>query len=472
MLVGLCASALAVSVSTTSLSVALPDLVRDVDAVPGQAPWIVNAYTVVLAALIIPCGVWGDRVGPRVPLLLGSACFGTGSVVCALSASPESLVCGRAVMGVGAAALLPLSSSTVARAFPGSERSRAVAIWAGVITLGAPLGLLVGASAAELGGWQTVFWANLPLVVVGAVLTSRARLSLPPAVGTPPLSLRRLALRAAGLVILSWGLAGPIGADSDGLGTVSTVTLGSAAVVAASARRRSGTGAWPLGPAGVRARTSYWCATVVAAVGNLLVAVTYFLVPLISAASHGADAAAISLVLVPGLAAGLVGNATANRLRRRWGDPAVVAAGFVLLAACFALAAVHSEPPSLTWLSGWVAVEGLGISLILLTAVDVALGCGSCSVSPGRLSAVTQTWRQMGVAVGVTLAGAAVVLHSTAGGQAPGVASSPGLLDATRSTAVVLLVVVLIAGVYAVLGLRLPAADGADGADGEGTGGR
>lgn len=442
--------------SNTSLAVALPELARDLGAAAHDLHRIVNAYAVTLAALIIPCGTWGDRVGPRVPLLLGGACLAVGSAWGALASGTDSLVVARMVMGVGAAALLSLSGATVARVFPGVERSRAVAAWAGVVTLGAPLGLVVGGVAVQVAGWRVIFWANLPLVLVGLVLTAR-RLPVWRPTQAPAASGGRLAARATGLVLVVGGLSRSAEGASLEPWPLAVVGLGLLCVAAASlGGRGSGRATWPPGATGLAARRSYWCATWIAAVASLAVAITFFLVPLLASARHEADAAAIALVLLPGLAIGLAGNAVTNRLRRRLGDPVVAASGLALVALCFGAAVLHPDPPSLSWLAVWVAAQGFGISLVLLTAVDVALGCSATSLVPGRWAAVTQTWRQVGGAVGVAACAAAIALGSPATGSAAGRQASRPLVDAAQGVAVAMVLVSLASTVLVLRALRTP----------------
>ncbi|NYE35351.1 hypothetical protein F4692_000455 [Nocardioides cavernae] len=457
--VGLCACALAVSMGSTSLAVALPELARQVDATPHELQWIVNAYTVTLAALIIACGTWADRAGPRVPLVVGGACLASGSTWGALATGTESLVAARVVMGLGAAALVPLSSSTVARVFTGTERSRALAVWAGVVTLGAPLGLLVGGVALHVAGWPVIFWANVPLVIAGSVMTAR-RLPVWQPTDAPVGNGLRMATRAVGLVLVVGGLAQSAVADSLDDVPLAAAVAGLLCVAMASLGGRVRNGAtWPAGPTGLAARRSYWCATCVAAVASLTVAITFFLVPLLSSALHGADCADIALVLLPGLAAGLAGNAVTNRLRRRLGDSVVAASGLGLVALCFGAAALHPESPSTSWSAAWVAAQGFGISLVLLTAVDVALGCSATSLVPARWAAVTQTWRQVGGAVGVASCAAAITLCSPPAGPRSGLGASRSLVDATQGLATAMALASLATAVYAVRALSFPMID-------------
>ena len=126
-----------------SLSVALPDLARDIGATQAQLQWIVNAYAVVFAGLLLPAGALGDRRGRKGVLLAGLAVFGAASAGAVFVDSPGALIALRTVSGVGAAMIMPMTLSIVTSVFPPEERAGAVGVWAGVAAAGAILSLLV-----------------------------------------------------------------------------------------------------------------------------------------------------------------------------------------------------------------------------------------------------------------------------------------------------------------------------------------
>ena len=142
----LAVSLLTVGLDLTVLSVAVPTLAVDLDASTTQLQWFGNAYTLALAALLLPAGLLGDRFGPKKLLLGALAVFGLASLWCAYSTSPGELIAARVLLGVGAAFLIPLSLSLLNVLFPPEERAKALTTWVMASFVGIPLGPL-------LGGW-------------------------------------------------------------------------------------------------------------------------------------------------------------------------------------------------------------------------------------------------------------------------------------------------------------------------------
>src|SRR5918997_4894756 len=150
--------ALATVVSAvSSLNVALPDLARDTGATPTELQWIVDAYARVFAGLLLPAGALGDRLGRRRVLLAGLGIFGIAAAAATTVDEPSTLIAIRAVMGLGAALIMPTTLSIITANFPSGERDRAVGAWAGVAGGSALLGLLVSGVVLELATWPWVF---------------------------------------------------------------------------------------------------------------------------------------------------------------------------------------------------------------------------------------------------------------------------------------------------------------------------
>ncbi len=150
--------ALATVVSAVaSLNVAIPSIARDTHASQTQLSWMVDAYALVFAALLLPAGALGDRYGRRKALLAGLAVFGAGSVAAMCYADAGWLIGMRAVLGVGAALVMPATLSTITSTFPPAQRARAVGTWAGVAGGSAILGLLTSGLVLEQWSWRSVF---------------------------------------------------------------------------------------------------------------------------------------------------------------------------------------------------------------------------------------------------------------------------------------------------------------------------
>jgi EmrB/QacA subfamily drug resistance transporter len=217
---------LAVFLDTTVLFVAFPDIVASFDTVaPTQLSWVLNGYTIVFAALLIPAGKFADRTGHKRVFIGGSVVFTFGSLLCALAPSANLLIAFRLVQAVGAAALIPSSLALVLRAFPPRKVPLAVAIWGSTGALAGALGPTLGAILVEVGSWHWVFLINIPIGLFTIVVGRRvlAESSDPDAVVPAPIGVVLIAAAAA-LISLgvvqsdSWGGSDPR--------TISAVTAG------------------------------------------------------------------------------------------------------------------------------------------------------------------------------------------------------------------------------------------------------
>jgi EmrB/QacA subfamily drug resistance transporter len=150
---------LLVITSMVALNAALPDLAVETSATQGQLTWIVDGYTLVLACLLLPAGAIGDRYGRRGALLVGLAVFGFASIAPVILDSPMQIIIARAVAGAGAAFIMPATLSLLTAAFPKSERNKAVGIWAGMASSGAVFGFLGTGILMHFFSWQSIFYA-------------------------------------------------------------------------------------------------------------------------------------------------------------------------------------------------------------------------------------------------------------------------------------------------------------------------
>jgi EmrB/QacA subfamily drug resistance transporter len=204
-LVVLAVSLLVISVGNTILNVALPTVQKELDASSSELQWIVDGYLLVYAGLLLAAGTLGDRFGRRRALTTGLLVFGLGSVLAALSDSSTTLIGSRALMGVGAAGIMPTTLSILTNIFPSEERPKAIAIWSAVAGMGVAIGPISGGWLIEHVDWRAIFLINLPAVaacLVGArVLVPESR---DPA--KPKLDAVGAGLSIAGLTALVWGL--------------------------------------------------------------------------------------------------------------------------------------------------------------------------------------------------------------------------------------------------------------------------
>jgi EmrB/QacA subfamily drug resistance transporter len=162
-----------VLLETTVVNVALPALERGLDASLAELQWTVNAFTLVLSALILLGGGLGDRFGRRRVYLVGVVWFAAASLLCGLAPSAEWLIAGRVLQGIGGALIVPGSLALIQASFHPDDRARAVGWWSGLSGMAGAAGPLVGGALVDAAGWRWVFLVNLPIAVVIAVLLAR-----------------------------------------------------------------------------------------------------------------------------------------------------------------------------------------------------------------------------------------------------------------------------------------------------------
>src|SRR3954468_2843324 len=219
----LCISLVMIVMANASLNVALPTLAEDLNTGASGLQWIVDAYALVFAGLLLTAGSLGDRYGRRLALNGGLIVFGAASLFAALSSSAGAVIGARAVMGVGAAFVMPATLSILAHVFPPKERPRAIAVWAGFAGVGVAMGGVVSGALLEEFWWGSIFIVNVVVVVIALVagffLIPRSREKI-----HAPLDPLGAVLSIVGLAALVYGI---IEAPDHGWGSTQTlVTFG------------------------------------------------------------------------------------------------------------------------------------------------------------------------------------------------------------------------------------------------------
>ena len=217
---------LATFLDTTILYVAFPDISATFEAAsPSTLSWVLNAYTIVFAALLIPAGKIADRVGHRRAFLLGSGGFTLASMACGLAPTIEFLIAVRVVQAIGAAMLIPASLALVMRAFPRERVPRAVAVWGAAGAVSGALGPTLGAAIVEQLDWRWAFYLNFPIGLFTVVAGLRnLRESSDPATRIPAMG--GVALIVAAAATLSYGV---VDSETDGwlsMRTIVTLSIG------------------------------------------------------------------------------------------------------------------------------------------------------------------------------------------------------------------------------------------------------
>lgn len=219
-LVGTSAGLFLLMLDSTVVSLALPSIQGELDASNDQLQWVLNAYLLVIAALVVTAGRLGDIFGRRRVFLLGFVVFGAGSILAAAAWNPDVLILARVVMAVGAASMLPLSLALVTYVFPKEEQPRAIGIWTAVSGIALGLGPLIGGALADID-WRLIFVINIPVVVAAVVIVRAAALEIRDETTQPKIDW-------PGLVLLTGGLTAAVLAliNGDNWGWTSALTLG------------------------------------------------------------------------------------------------------------------------------------------------------------------------------------------------------------------------------------------------------
>jgi EmrB/QacA subfamily drug resistance transporter len=403
-LIVLAVSLLVISVGNTILNVALPTIQTELDASSSELQWIVDGYLLVYAGLLLAAGTLGDRFGRRRALVTGLSVFAAGSVLAALSDSSSALIASRALMGVGAAGIMPTTLSILTNIFPASERPKAIAVWSAVAGLGVAIGPISGGWLIEHLDWRWIFLFNLP--AVAACLAGAWKLvpeSRDPE--KPKLDVVGALLSIAGLGTLVWGL---IEAPERGWSSTAIVGAfaGGVAILAAFAawERRV---AQPMLDMSVfrNARFSGASASITF-VYFALMGVMYFMTTYLQSVL-GHSALEAGFLFLP-IAAGLVASAkSAVKLTAKLGTKVVVASGLAVVSGALVLVTGFDLGTSDGALCVTLGLMGLGMGLAIAPATESIMG-SLPREKAGIGSAMNDVVREVGGTLGIAVLGSAL----------------------------------------------------------------
>ena len=326
-LVAIAASVLVVGLDLTVLSLALPTLSRSLHASTSDLQWFSDAYSLVIAAAVLPAGLLGDRLGRKKVLLGALVLFGVSSALCALSTSSGELIAARALLGLGAAAILPLSLSILPVLFTADERPKAIAIMASATFVSFPVGPLLGGWLLDNFWWGSVFLINVPIVVLALIAVA---LLMPESRSQrrPRLDLPGVLISGLGLTALTYGFikAGESGwGDTASLATIAAGVVLLAAFVAWERRVRTRRGQ-ALIDLSLFTSAGFTWGTVLTTLVSFALFGILFAMPLYFQDVRGLDALGSGLRLLPmigGMVVGMIGGSRLQNPRQgQDGQPA------------------------------------------------------------------------------------------------------------------------------------------------------
>jgi len=398
----LCVTLLLISLDNTILNVALPSVVRSLGATSSQLQWIVDAYAIVFAGLLLTMGALGDRVGRKWVFMGGLVVFGAGSALAAWSATPDRLTAARAVMGVGAAALMPCTLSILTNVFTAErDRARAIGIWSGTAGIGLAVGPVLGGFLLVHYWWGAVFLINVPIAVAGLVATvflvpdsRNPDAARPDPVGT--------VLSIVGLATLLWAII-----EAPDRTWTSPAVLGAfgAALLLLVAFVL-----WelhidhPMLPMRFFRDRRYS-----AAIASLLLVLfamlgLFFLVTQYLQFCLGFSPLQTGLGLAPLAVVLLVAAPSSMLLARRFGTKPVVAAGLLLIAVGLGSLSRTTVHDTYRDMVPWLALIGTGVGLTMAPSTESVMG-SLPREDAGVGSATSDTSMQIGGALGVGVLG-------------------------------------------------------------------
>ncbi|WP_308120285.1 MFS transporter [Streptomyces poriferorum] len=447
-----CLGQFMVLLDNTIVGAALPDMQHRLHTQLTGLQWIVDAYVLLVAMLLLSGGIFADRFGRKRVYLTGVAVFTAASVLCSLAPSVGWLVAGRVLQGIGAAAVSPASLALLAAAHPvPQERMKAIGLWAGFSGLGLAAGPVAGGVLTEAFGWPAIFLVNLPIGMV-LLLFGLRHLGESRNPSAPAIDIPGTALSVLGVGALTYGLI-----EGGARGWTSPVILGSfaasvlllAAFVAVEARHSA-----PMLPLRLfRERLFTVSNTAMVVVGFALMGSSFFFSQFFVYV-QGSSILRAGLQTLPLSLAMVIVSPFAGRFAARHGFRIVVTTGLALAGTgLVALGTVHADTgyESVWWRLGLV---GTGFALTLSPLTGAAIQ----AVSPqegGLASGISSTTRQIGAVLGVALLGAIVRSR-----QSGGASFEAGLNSAFLAAGAITLAAAVFTGLWLA---RSKAAEGPEG---------
>jgi EmrB/QacA subfamily drug resistance transporter len=434
-----------VTLDNLVVTTALPRIRVDLGATLGGLEWIVNAYTLTFAVLLMTGAALGDRFGRRRVLTIGLALFTTASAAAALAPTTGALIAARAVQGAGGALVLPLTLTLLSEAFPAGRRGIALGIWSGVSGLGVALGPVIGGAVVSGISWHWIFWINVP---IGLVVAPLALMRLTESHGpNKRLDLPGVALASAGLFGVVYALV-----RASSLGWTSTTVLASAGVgiallagfVAWEQRARA-----PMLPMRFFASRAFSATNAVSLAMYFGMFGAIFLLAQFFQTAQGYTPLQAGLRTLPWTAMPIFVAPIAGLLSDRVGSRPLMFAGLALQASALAwIGSVLSPTLAYSEMIVPFMLAGAGMALVFAPAANAVLGSVRTEEA-GQASGATNAIREVGGVLGIAVLAS---VFGSAGGYATPQSFVNGLTPAVFIAAAVLALGALAA--LAVPGLR------------------
>jgi EmrB/QacA subfamily drug resistance transporter len=397
-----CFSLFIVGLDSTIVNLALPAIRADLDADVSKLQWTIDAYTLVLAGLLMVSGSTADRVGRRRTFQAGLVVFGIGSLLCGLAPTVELLIAFRMLQAVGGSMLNPVAMSIITNTFTDPrERAQAIGVWGGVVGLSMAVGPVVGGALVDTAGWRFIFWINVPVALAAVLLTAffvpESRAAVPRRIDPVGQVLVVLLLGGVTYGIIEGQQAGWTSPLIIGCFVLAVVAL--VCLVPYERRREQ-----PLLEPRFFRSAPFSGATLIAVAGFSALSGFLFLNSLYLQSVRGFSALHAGLLTLPMAAMTVVFAPLSGWLVGHRGPrlPLVVAGG-MLTASGLVLSRLSLDTPTLELLAGYL-VFGLGFGMLNAPITNAAVS-GMPRSQAGVAAAIASTSRQVGASLGVAIAG-------------------------------------------------------------------
>ena len=397
-------SLLIIGLDNTVLNVAIPTLQREFDASATELQWMVDAYILVFAGLLLTMGSLGDRFGRKRALQIGIFLFGLSSLFAAYADSTAQLIGARALMGVGGALIMPSTLSILTDVFPREERGRAISVWAGVAGMGIGLGPITGGLLLENFWWGSVFLINIPIaalaIVGGLIIVPESRDPNPAPVDIPGAVLSISAITALVFAIIE----APARGWTDGLVVACFVAGGvlAAAFVAWELRTPH-----PMLNLAFFRNPRFSAGAGAIAIGFFAMFGMIFGLTQYLQFVQGYTPLEAGLRMIPVALGVVVGAGNSHRLVAKLGTDKVVTLGLLLVSVVFATMAFW-QPDTAYWIVGaTIFVLAFGLGNTMAPSTDAVMGAVP-EANAGVASAMNDVTRMVAGALGVAVIGSAI----------------------------------------------------------------